>query len=234
MNRRAFIASLALIAAVAAGCASQSPEERQAGDAATAQRLVEGAAATVTEFRTGSEGDLVNRLLEKAEGVIVAPNIVRAALVAGGSGGVGVLAGRNAAGTWSSPAFVTFGGASLGLQAGVTSTSVLAIVMNEATMKQLENGELVFGATARATAVTGGGDQPTRQPVLADTASDIYYFVRTEGGAFAGVNLGGMLVKIMNERNAAYYGRPASATEIVREQSIGSRDARALQEALSR
>lgn len=229
MNRRALIGSLAVAILVVAGCSGTTPEQRQAQDAATAERMIEGAAATVTEFRTGSEAAAVNGLLAKARGVIVAPNIVRAALVAGGSGGVGMLAGRNAAGDWSSPAFVSFGGASFGLQAGATSTSVLAIIMNDETMRRLENGEVVFGASAKATAVTG----ETAQPVLADTATDIFYFTRTEGGAFAGINLGGTWVKIMNERNAAFYGRPVTATEIVREQSIGSAEARPLQQALA-
>jgi lipid-binding SYLF domain-containing protein len=232
MNRRALIAA-AIAVLAAAGCGSPTAE-READDAATAERIVAGAAATVTQFRGGSAADVVNPLLAKAKGAIIAPNIVRAALIGGGSGGVGVLVGRDDQGAWSSPAFVSFGGASFGLQAGVTSTSVLAIIMNDQTMRQLENGEVVFGATAKATAVTADQAGATAQPVLADTATDIFYFTQTEGGAFAGVNLGGTWVKIMNERNAAFYGRPATATEIVRERSIASPDARPLQQALAR
>src|SRR5258705_6633219 len=60
-------------------------------------------------------------LLADAQGIAIIPGVIKAGFILGGRGGHGVVFSRNADGTWGAPAFITIGGASLGLQAGVQS-----------------------------------------------------------------------------------------------------------------
>jgi lipid-binding SYLF domain-containing protein len=219
-----------MVSLLIADCSStQSPEDR-ARDQANLQQVVDDAAATVTEFRASNDGKTIDTLLKRARGVLVYPAITRVALIGGGSGGIGVLVGKAPDGGWSSPAFMSFGGASFGLQAGVTQFSALVLVMNDEQLNDLAHGKTLFGSTARVT--SGQGD--TQQPVLADTTTDLFYFTRSQGGAYAGINVSGVNTEPLDERNTVYYDRPATAGEIVVARSVSSPGAAPLQEALSR
>jgi lipid-binding SYLF domain-containing protein len=222
------LAGLAVIAATLASCAADTPAEK-AADRATLQRVVESSAETITRFRQGDDAAKVNSLLSDARGVLVFPDITRAALIGGGAGGFGVLAGRSARGVWSSPAFMAYGGATFGLQAGVEIASVLAIINNDKMVAALANGDPVFGGSANV--VFGGG--PSEQPTKLATA-DVVVFAQSSSGAFAGANVLGGVVDPANEKNALYYGRPAPAELVVVRQEISSPDAAVLQRALAK
>jgi len=223
------VAAVVLSAGLAlAGCSSDSPEQR-ASDRAALQNVVDSAAATVTEFRTGSEAAKVNALLAKARGVVVYPKITRAALIGGGSGGIGVLAGRSEQGRWSSPAFISFGAASFGLQAGVDTFSLIAIVNRAETVQQIAAGNFVFGSSAKA----GSGEGDATSQSIADTSADIVYFTRSIGGAYAGINIGGARNEPLDDKNEIYYDRPAPSAKIV-DGHIRNPNAQPLVDALAR
>ncbi|MDD3371585.1 MAG: lipid-binding SYLF domain-containing protein, partial [Alphaproteobacteria bacterium] len=57
-------------------------------------------------------------LAARAKGIIIVPNLIRAAFFFGGRGGNGVMLVRGDDGRWSPPAFYTIGGLSWGLQVG--------------------------------------------------------------------------------------------------------------------
>ena len=57
-------------------------------------------------------------MLRRARAVMICPQVFRAGFLFGGQGGTCVLTARDAAGSWSSPAFYALGGASFGFQAG--------------------------------------------------------------------------------------------------------------------
>src|ERR1700749_141838 len=64
-------------------------------------------------------------LLADAQGIAIIPNVVKGGFVIGGRFGRGLVLSRNADGSWSGPAFVSLGGASIGFQAGIQSTDVI-------------------------------------------------------------------------------------------------------------
>ncbi|MGI9451932.1 MAG: lipid-binding SYLF domain-containing protein, partial [Geminicoccaceae bacterium] len=101
--------------AILSACSTVSPRSDQEADAKT---IVDDAQRVVERFKASDQGDAITGLLSAAKGVIVYPNIVKAAFLVGGEGGTGVLLGRGDDGAWSSPAFYTFGAASYGFQIG--------------------------------------------------------------------------------------------------------------------
>ena len=225
-SRLRLAAGFAAVIFFVAACANDTPAEK-AADRASLQNVVDSSAATITAFRTGEGAAAVNAALSKARGVLVYPKITRAALIGGGSGGFGVLVGRSAEGKWSSPAFMSFGSASFGLQAGVDTASVLAVIENEQTLRAFAEGKPVFGGSANVVM----GDSDTEQP--AAVGADVVVFTRSLGGAYAGLNLGSSVIDPANDRNANFYGRPATAVELVIDQSVSSPDAAGLRDALA-
>ena len=89
-------------------------------------------------------------LLEKAECVAVFPSVLKAGFIVGGRGGRGVASCRTITG-WSAPAYFTLGGASFGLQIGVSVTDVILVFTNDdglkglATLTVVAQWLLVFG-----------------------------------------------------------------------------------------
>ena len=98
MMRR--LAALGLALAALAGCAGGPP------GAGEEQALVDRATLSVQEI-LGEGNDKMNAqsLLRRARAAIVCPRIFRAGFFFGGEGGGCVLLSRDAAGSWSSPAF---------------------------------------------------------------------------------------------------------------------------------
>lgn len=221
-------ACVAVVAFLAAACATDTPEEK-AADRQSLQNVVNESAATITQFRTGTNAAAVDAALADARGVLVFPKITRAALIGGGAGGFGVLVGRSAEGAWSSPAFMSWGGATFGLQAGVDTVRVLAVIENEKTLQALAEGKQVFGGAANVVA----GESATQQPVSISGA-DVVVFTRNLAGAYAGVTLGSGVVDPANERNANYFGVPATAVDITVDQKVSSPDAAVLTRALAK
>ena len=197
-----------------------------ADEKADLQAIVEESARAVKAFKTQED---VTALLAKAHGVIVYPKITKAAFVVGGEGGTGVLLSRNEMGVWSSPAFITYGAASFGMQIGAESSSILMVVMNQKTMQSLVDGKVELGTNATLAA----GEGIKGKILSTDKLADIYYFARVEGGVFAGLNLKGGVNEPRDELNRTYYDKEAPARAVVRERTVSSKGADELIKALS-
>jgi len=179
--------------------------------AADSQSIVNASEEVVRRFTSSTQADAISGLLSRAKGVIVYPNIVKAAFFVGGEGGTGVLLGRRDDGSWSNPAFFTFGAASYGLQIGAEQSNIMLIITNQETLERATSGGLELGANASVAV----GDEGLKGAISTDQLQDIYYFAEVERGLFAGVNLKGATAVSRDSLNAAYYGAGATAREIV-------------------
>ena len=197
-----------------------------AKDKSELQTIVDTSVRTVHAFKTKED---VRALLAKAHGAIVYPDITKAAFGIGGEGGTGVLLGCTAGGGWSSPAFITYGAVSYGLQIGAESSSILMVVMNPKAMQTLVDGKVELGTNATLAA----GEGVKGKLLSTDQLADIYYFARVEGGVFAGLNLKGGVNEPRGGFNKTYYGKDASAREVVMERTVSSEGAAELRKALS-
>ena len=90
------------------------------------------AAITVLDEVTGaSDAAMPRAILERAEAIAVFPSLVKAGFVVGGSRGHGVISVRDPkSGAWSSPAFLTITGGSIGFQIGVQEVDLVLVVQN--------------------------------------------------------------------------------------------------------
>jgi lipid-binding SYLF domain-containing protein len=196
----------AAAALLLAGC-SQTP---QTGEE---QALVDRATLTVQELLGGGNDRVdAQRLLRRSRAVMICPRIFRAGFFFGGSGGMCVMAARDAAGSWSSPAFYAIHGGSFGLQAGIEDAQVMMIIMNDKALNAMLDSQFKFGADASIAVATVGGsvEGATTAAVGADIVS-----VAQSRGLFAGLTLGGALLSARSEWNRGYYGRDVGSRQIV-------------------
>lgn len=221
MRRWMMVAGAVLLSACAGSPQGNAP-----------QALVDRSALTVQEI-LAEENDRLDAasLLRRARGAVVCPRSFRVAFFAGGEGGGCVLLGRDAAGSWSSPAFYAVGSGSLGFQAGIQDSQTLLLLMNERALNAIIEGQFKFGADASlAVAHVGGSVEAATTTAL---GADILSFSRSRG-LFAGLAFEGSVLQPQGQWNAAYYGREATPRQIVVEMTVHNPGADPLRAALLR
>jgi lipid-binding SYLF domain-containing protein len=151
-------------------------------------------------------------LLEKAECVLVFPNVTKGAFVVGGEAGRGVATCRvEPDGPMGAPAMFTIGGASIGWQIGGQQTDLVLLVMDRNGMQNLLRDEFKIGAEGSVSAGPVGRTAEASTDVL--LGAQMLAWSRSQG-LFAGVSLEGSVIKPAREANERLYGRPITAEQI--------------------
>jgi lipid-binding SYLF domain-containing protein len=177
------------------------------------QALVDRSTLAVQEvMTTGDRPQDAQDFLRRARAVLVCPRIFRASFIIGGEGGNCVLVGRDGGGSWSSPAFYSMGSGSIGLQAGIQDATVVIMVMNDRALQALMDSQLRFGADAALSFATVGIGV---QGGTTTAAGADFIAVARSRGLFAGLSLQGSVMTFQTADVRAYYGREASARQIV-------------------
>lgn len=173
------------------------------------QQLVNEAQATLSRFVVDPEMSWLQKNIGRAKGVLIAPQIVKAGFVFGGSGGRGVLIAHDPGSKqWRGPVFYSLATASVGFQAGVAVSEAVTLVMTDKGLN-----------TLLATSVKLGGDAsvaagPVGAGAASDVTTDFVSFARSKG-VYGGLNLDGTVITANNDWNTAYYGKSVLAPDIV-------------------
>jgi SH3 domain-containing YSC84-like protein 1 len=190
----------------------------KADDAKEMDRL-QNAGTVVKEILDVPE-DVPQDLLDKARCVVVLPSVLKAAFIAGGSYGRGVLlcrTGKDFSGPWGAPAMYALEGGSFGLQIGGEATDFVILVMNDRGVHSLLRSKVKLGADA---SVAAG---PKGRTASADTdaymRAEMLSYSRSRG-AFAGVSLEGSTLRPDEDANHRLYGNEVSAAKIITESKI--------------
>jgi len=172
------------------------------------QALVASAQTTFSDFIRDPDMKWIQNNLGRAKGVLIAPEVLKAGFIVGGSGGRAVLYGRDKDGQWAGPAFYNLGAASVGFQAGVQVSQTVTLVMTDKAFNKLLSDSVKLGGDASvAVGPVGAG---ANAAVLADFVA----FSRSKG-LYGGLNLEGSVVSPANDWNNAYYGRSVLPPDIV-------------------
>jgi SH3 domain-containing YSC84-like protein 1 len=184
----------ALVACGITACSSM-----QSASELDAERLASWARVTLITFLRDPDQTWIQQNLNRAQGVLIAPQIVRAGFIVGGSGGRAVLIARDGR-TWAGPAYYDLITASVGFQAGVDVSEAVIVVMTEKGLNSLLSTSFKIGGDASiAVGPVGAGAQST-------ITADLVAFTRAKG-LYGGVNLDGTVVKTNAAWNDAFYGR---------------------------
>ncbi len=177
------------------------------------ENTVDAASEVLREIMAIPASSIPEALLAEAHGVAIIPGMVKGAFVVGLRHGKGVIVTRDASGAWRSPVFITVTGGSVGWQAGLESTDVIAVFRNRRGVEGLMRGRLTLGADAEVAAGPVG-----RQASAATDGmlkAEILSYSRSRG-LFAGVAIDGAALLINHRANAAYYApRPGQPRDAV-------------------
>jgi lipid-binding SYLF domain-containing protein len=205
------IALLLAVAALAPMQAQKSADE--------VKRITE--ATTVLEEIMGAADKAVPRsVMEKAEGIAVFPSLLKGGIGIGGQRGHGVLSVRDKkTGGWSSPAFLTITGGSVGAQFGLQAIDLVLVINNQRGLEQLIKNQFKVGADAAVAAGPVGRDASASTDI--QMRAQILSYSRSRG-LFAGVTLNGSTIRQDRDANERFYGTAYRTGQIVFEGLAGA------------
>src|SRR5258705_4939274 len=153
MTRTNFLTATLAFAATASLVLAPVPAMAQSEQ----QQLVNKADTTLSNFLRDPEMTWLQQNIGRARAVLIAPEIVKAGFIFGGSGGRAVLIAKEGS-KWNGPSVYTMATASVGFQAGVAVSEVVTLVMTQKGMDSMlaVNFQIVGDASVAAGPVGGG------------------------------------------------------------------------------
>jgi SH3 domain-containing YSC84-like protein 1 len=178
----------------------------------TAERL-DDSASLFSEIMSTPDRAIPQELLERAQCVVIVPELKKAAFVVGAKYGRGFAVCRGAAGAgWGPPAAIRIEGGSIGFQIGVSSTDVLMLVMNKRGMRRLSSSKFTIGGDAAAAAGPVGRSASAQTDAF--VSAEILSYSRSKG-LFAGVSLEGATLRNDLDENEILYGKRWTSKQIL-------------------
>jgi lipid-binding SYLF domain-containing protein len=183
------------------------------------KRVVE-ATTVLNEMMQARDKAIPGTILEKAEAIAIFPGVKKAGFVVGGQWGRGIISVRDVSTRhWSSPAFLTMTGGSVGAQIGGTEIDVILVIMNRSGVEHLLSNQVKLGGEISAAAgpVGRAGEASTDLQLQAEILS----YSRSRG-LFAGATVNGSVIKEDVDANTRFYGKTLSSEDIVFERAGSS------------
>jgi lipid-binding SYLF domain-containing protein len=186
------------LCAVAAMTVAMLPAQEEMPD-----KRLRNATDTLHEIMATPDRSIPRGLLDRAQCIVVVPDMKKAAFVVGGQYGRGYAMCRTA-GRWSAPAPIRLAGGSFGLQLGADSTDIVLLAMNERGMQRLLSDKFKIGADIAAAAGPVGRDTSASTDVLMN--AEMLSWSRTRG-LFAGAALDGTVIEHDDGETRKLYGK---------------------------
>jgi lipid-binding SYLF domain-containing protein len=200
-----FLVAAFILLGLVANAPAQQERERNTRKSRDAANQSAKAAHVFEQIMATREKSIPRDLLDRAEAVAVFPSVIKAGFILGGRGGRGVIS-RRVAGGWSAPAFFDLAGGSIGLQIGASSTDFVLLFMNENAVESLLGDKFEIGGEGSAAAGPVGRSASASTDLKMN--AQILSYSRSKG-AFAGLELKGVVIKPDNEDNHQVYGMSA-------------------------
>jgi lipid-binding SYLF domain-containing protein len=200
-------ASLALFA---------SPAQAQ-GDQ---QKLVVESEKSLSNFLRDPDMGWLQQNLRRAKALIIAPEILKAGFIFGGSGGRALVVARDpASGKWVGPAFYVMATGSVGcFQAGISVSEGVTLVMTDKGFNSLLATSFKMGGDA---SVAAG---PVGAGAKSDIVADLITFNRAKG-VYGGLNFDGTVVTAADDWNQAYYGKKVLPPDVLVRMTVSNKNA---------
>lgn len=179
-------------------------------DAKDNSKTLAKATTVLTEIRNAPDKNIPDSVWNRAECVVVIPGMKKAGFILGGEFGSGVMSCRHGS-AWSAPVFMELAKGSAGLQAGISSTDLVLLVMNRTGVQKLLNNKVTLGGDASIAA--GPVGRTASAGTDAQMTAEMLSYSRSKG-LFAGVDLSGGTLKPDTDANAVMYGSAVNARDV--------------------
>ena len=150
------------------------------------------------------------RILDTAKGVFIIPHYGKGAFIVGGQGGGGVVLAHRG-GAWTSPAFYSIGGGSIGAQIGGEGGSIAMILMTRRAVERFANASKPWSLNGNAglTVVNWSGRSET-----STSRHDVIMWSNTKG-LYGGLTASVTRISPDTRMDARYYGSRVNSREIL-------------------
>ena len=181
--------------------------------ASDAPKRLQTAAEAFKEVMGIPDKAIPQDLLEKAECIVIIPDLKKGAFIVGGKYGKGFVSCRKKDGVgWSAPGSIRIEGGSVGFQIGGSEMDVFMLVMNDRGMERLLGDKFTLGADA--TVAAGPVGRVAQAETDARMTAEILAWSRARG-LFAGIALNGATLRQDDDWNQELYAKPLKNREIV-------------------
>jgi len=183
------------------------------------EKLVNAAETSLSNFMRDPEMKWLQQNANRAKALIIAPEILKAGFIFGGSGGRALVVARDPkSGKWAGPVFYAMATASVGFQAGIQVSEGITLVMTDKGFNSLLATSFKMGGDA---SVAAG---PIGAGAKSDIVADLVTFSRAKG-VYGGVNFDGTVVTASDDWNAAYFGKKVLPPDILVRMSATNKQA---------
>lgn len=204
--RSTLIASILVAGSLAlAGCASNGSAPDQSATARLQTQADLAASATTLvqkQMLQPSQRRIPHALVDKARCIGVFPKVSKAGLIVGRTGGRGLISCRQRSGDFTNapPAVYQLSATSIGLQAGVSSRSVVLLFTTQQSVNAVLDSLVKMGSQVAVNAGPSGYDRPV------DTNAPIVAYGIARKGLFGGASLARGKVEFATDANTTIYG----------------------------
>ena len=149
-------------------------------------------------------------VLERARGIFIIPHYGKGGFIVGGQGGGGVVLAKHLS-AWSSPAFYSLSGGSIGAQAGGEGGAVAMILMTQRAVDRFENSSSGWSLNGNAglTVVNWSGKTQANT-----SRGDVIVWTNTKG-LYGGLTASVTHISPDSKMDRAYYQRQVTSREIL-------------------
>jgi len=201
-----------LLTILAAGSVVFSPLAIAADKESSAADRLDASAEVLTDMMHAADKGIPQDLMNKAQCVVVVPNMKKAGFIFGAKYGRGYAVCRRRGAGWSAPAGMRIEGGSFGLQIGGSESDVVVLVNADSGLKHLLEDKFTLGADATVAAGPVGRDASAETD--AQLHAEMLSYSRSRG-AFAGLALEGATLRPDKDANKELYGREIANREIL-------------------
>lgn len=189
---------------------------------------VDQAVSIIESFQKIPEKAIPTAVLRNAKGLAIM-TVTKAGFVVSGRGGKGIVIARTGKG-WSGPSAIGTGGVGFGFQAGAQVSEIVIILNTPAAVEAFtKDGDVTLGGNLSVTAGPIGRDTEARVGL-----QSVMYSYSRSSGVFGGLSVEGTVVATRKEDNAAYYGKPVEAKDILAGKVPAPKGASKLRQILSK
>lgn len=171
------------------------------------------AAQVLQEIVSIPDRSIPRALLQSATCIATFPDVLRIGFVFGARYGKGLVSCRTASG-WGTPSYLTIRGGSWGFQFGIEKVDLVLVFLAQNSADKIAQEKLTVGIDA--TFAAGPIGREARAGTDFSMNSEVYGYSRARG-LFAGLAIGGSVIKVDDIDNASVYGE-ANALEILMEE----------------
>ncbi len=183
------------------------------------QKLIADAEKVLSNFLRDPDMSYLQRNIGRSKALMIAPEILKAGFIFGGSGGRALVIARDqASGKWVGPAFYVLATGSVGFQAGISVSEGVTMVMTEKGFNSLLATTFKMGGDA---SVAAG---PVGAGAKSDIVADLITFNRAKG-VYGGLNFDGTVVTAADDWNQAYYGKKVLPPDILVRGTVSNKGA---------